>query len=62
MIGALVIPYVCPTCSRASYHPEDARHRFCGVCGFEDDPAEQRQARADAVAASLRPPPRAGAA
>lgn len=28
--------YVCPKCQRQSWHPEDARHRYCGVCGFED--------------------------
>lgn len=27
--------YVCPTCGRASWHPEDGRNKFCGVCGFE---------------------------
>lgn len=29
--------YVCPTCGRASWHPEDGRNKFCGVCGFEAD-------------------------
>lgn len=29
--------YVCPTCGRASWHPEDCRNKFCGVCGFEAD-------------------------
>jgi ribosomal protein L37E len=41
-------PYVCPTCGRVSHHPEDARQRFCAVCGFEDDPLALRQARAAA--------------
>lgn len=42
-------PYRCPTCDRVSYHPEDARHRFCAVCGFESDPLALRQARAAAA-------------
>ena len=28
--------YLCPTCGRVSYHPKDAEHRYCAVCGFED--------------------------
>lgn len=28
-------PYVCPTCGRASWHPEDKRNRYCAVCGWE---------------------------
>lgn len=26
----------CPKCGRTSYHPEDIRQRFCGVCGFHE--------------------------
>jgi hypothetical protein len=30
-----VYPFTCPTCSRTSYHPEDARQGYCGAChGF----------------------------
>lgn len=29
--------FVCPLCGRASWHPKDAEHRFCGVCGFTED-------------------------
>jgi hypothetical protein len=52
------LPYVCPTCGRSSWHPEDLRHGYCPLCGFETDPLGLRQAR---VAAGLRlstsPPP-----
>lgn len=27
----------CPTCGRTSYNPNDAVHRYCGVCGFHAD-------------------------
>lgn len=37
----------CPKCGRTSWHPEDVRNRFCGVCGFHDQllalPAPQRR-------------------
>ena len=31
-------PYICPTCKRKSFHPEDARNKYCSVCGFENGP------------------------
>lgn len=24
--------FTCPVCLRISYHPEDARHGYCGAC------------------------------
>lgn len=27
--------YVCPTCGRASWNPNDAKHGYCGACGFQ---------------------------
>ena len=34
--------FTCPICGRVSHHPEDERRRFCGVCGFVDDPRRMR--------------------
>ena len=39
------VPYTCPTCRRTSHHPDDARHRYCAVCGFEDDRPQADGAR-----------------
>jgi ribosomal protein L37E len=36
-------PYVCPDCGRRSWHPQDKLHRFCSVCGFEDERDLRRQ-------------------
>jgi Zn ribbon nucleic-acid-binding protein len=35
-------PFTCPLCQRASWHPDDAKHRYCGVCGFVDDPVDKQ--------------------
>lgn len=29
----------CPRCGRTSYSPQDIAHRFCGACGYHDDPS-----------------------
>ena len=53
----LVPAYVCPTCGRSSWNPNDAANKYCGVCGYEDGsltkspppgrepPGEQKPAR-----------------
>jgi hypothetical protein len=30
-------PFICPICQRKSWHPRDAKERFCAACGFVDD-------------------------
>lgn len=30
----------CPLCLRVSYHPEDARHRYCSCCGGAERPKQ----------------------
>lgn len=29
---AVFVSYTCPQCNMTSYHPEDARNRYCGYC------------------------------
>ena len=33
--------FICPICLRWSYNPNDAKHRYCGVCGFVDEPFDK---------------------
>jgi hypothetical protein len=33
--------FTCPICKRPSWHPRDAKERYCGVCGFIDPVVEQ---------------------
>lgn len=41
--GVLPPPaYVCSRCGRASWNPNDAKHRYCGGCGFEPEMAGGR--------------------
>jgi ribosomal protein S27AE len=30
--NAIAPSITCPKCGRASYHPEDIKHRYCGNC------------------------------
>lgn len=46
--------YVCPTCGRASWNPNDAKHGYCGACGFQVPPRGDGSSVVQALAAALR--------
>jgi ribosomal protein L37E len=35
------LPFTCPQCSARSFNQNDARERYCGSCGFVDEPFDR---------------------
>ncbi len=48
--------FACPICSRVSHNPRDEAERYCGVCGFVDEPFD-KEGRPRTMRKGPPPPP-----